>query len=146
MENKYYTPELEDLHIGYECERKHYKNGIAPYELSQEQAREFYKNSEIEWSKEIIRSLFNYTHLLMDNEVIRTKYLDKEDIESLGWRQRNSSNIFEKDKTYLSFNIYSNIPVIEIFKNLEEKYIFMYIGECKSINELRKLMKWLKIN
>lgn len=71
MDNKYYTPSVEEFYIGFECE---------------------IYNSNNEW----FPILFTKGHLYNDLKFIdkfednlensfRVKYLDKEDIESLGW-------------------------------------------------------------
>ena len=72
MENKYYTPNLEDLYIGYECEIRtplKWITGIFP-EL-------VYLNPELNefGNDELMRAA---------HAILRTKYLIKEQIESLG--------------------------------------------------------------
>lgn len=64
MENKYYTPSLEEFHIGFE-----------------------YEEDDSEWSKRTFES-YQDLEILNDDIIegnIRVKKLDREDIESFGW-------------------------------------------------------------
>jgi hypothetical protein len=69
-DNKYYTPEIEEFHVGFEYEARP-------------------KGSEVDFIKfrieknEIYYSLYS----LFKTSEIRVKYLDNEDIESLGWKE-----------------------------------------------------------
>ena len=72
MGNKYYTPTIEEFHVGFEYET---------YELYETPNR---------WKINIFgeehMELDHIVFLLMEHpDMIRVKYLDKEDIESLGW-------------------------------------------------------------
>jgi hypothetical protein len=64
-ENKYYTPEIEEFHVGFE------------YEFG----GEGYWDTE-EWDFDFKRKDL-YT--VLGEKKIRVKHLDREDIESLGW-------------------------------------------------------------
>lgn len=134
MENKYYTPNIEDFHIGY-CN----------YEIL----------SEYIWTKQppLDNSYdFNEVYNLFNegkNNFIRVKYLDIQDIESLGWVESQPLNNFDdvelnyykKENYSLLFYEKLNYIFISDIKN----YNALFKGTCKSINELRKIMKWLNI-
>lgn len=118
-ENKYYTPDITELYVGYEC--KHTSN-----------------MSAFIWSeKEGGLQKF-----------LRTKYLDRSDIERCGWTHVGGQNYemiipstIEKqpaDKWELTH--YDKIVCIN-----SEYSNRCFDGECKSINELRTIMKFLKI-
>lgn len=71
--DKYYTPAIEEFHVGFEYERL---------------------STSGEWTEEVLdySSISSYAieDVLEDmsyGDTIRVKYLDQEDIESLGWRQ-----------------------------------------------------------
>ena len=65
--SKYYTPTIEEFHVGFECE---ILNGYGAWKhISVEMSH--FKLDEVENLKEW-----------------RVKYLDREDIESLGWLER----------------------------------------------------------
>lgn len=135
MENKYYTPELEDLHIDYICE-----------------IREDLEDDSIYWESYIImKSDLQYLSNWITWGELRTKYLDKDDIVSLGFLESIDS------KDYIIFNygdIYkdggflilkeNNIVKISSCKNIYNETVFE--GECKSINELKNVLKYLGIN
>ena len=152
--SKYYTPEIKDLYIGYICETPQGTIGKGKWKTT-------IINSQLDWWKICDLSL-----------PIRTKYLDKKDIESLGWiditeRLINKEWLVKFPNTRKKFEIiteldnrwlilYPNhtiaIVAIDICKEMDKGTINYdsnssreYQGECKSINELKLLMKWLKI-
>ena len=65
MVDKYYTPEIEEFHVGFECEQKLLEEGA-------------------EWKPIRIHCLEMITHV---SSCARVKYLDQEDIESLGFTE-----------------------------------------------------------
>lgn len=127
-ENKYYTPEVEDLYIGYIYEVKCIGKPIDDYEALHWKIYTITKEDLFEWP--------------IDYE-FRTKYLDKEDVESLGWKLEEvltgNTSRFKYNDVLLVFNI-SNQRV-----RINHLSITKFDGQCKSINELKKIMKWLNI-
>lgn len=144
--NEYYSPNIDELHIGYEG-----------FLLGQ---------------KVVIETIHDFEHWIL-NPIV-TKYLTKEQIGAEGWKpnlitdeliviennycffsitQKQEERQFKEDPEYM-YNLsvfYTPLPYIEIdfwnlgvLKTIRSSYR-MYEGECKSINELRTLMKWLKI-
>ncbi len=73
IENKFYTPSLEEFHAGFEFEFK-YTDGT--------------------WHKTIILSPEDFFNLkkMLSNSVLRVKMLDREDIESCGFDYSHTSN------------------------------------------------------
>lgn len=136
--NKYYTPNVEDLYGGYECEI----------------LKDFYSD---EWIKYICGKTTCYHDQSSDPLVcqnvfleyqnnkpyVRTKCLDKEDIEKCGWKmvwgEAQCSTFTIEDMILTKFN--DNRILIDYSKNRR-----LFDGECKSINELRKIMGYLNIN
>lgn len=97
MGNKYYTPTIEEFHIGFEYET---------YELYETPNR---------WKINIFgeehMELDHIVFLLMEHpDMIRVKYLDKEDIESLGFicEEENEDSSFYK----YSKDSYNNSKII----------------------------------
>lgn len=89
--SKYYTPEIEEFHVGFECE---FKNSM----------------QSNKWEKEIcdvdtVSIAYNsFEHEDYKGEfanIFRVKYLDKEDIESLGFE------LIESDKSNYFGNLFS---------------------------------------
>lgn len=135
MENKYYTPEIEEFHIGFEFEYKKYRDV---------------------W----VKSSFDKSHLeegFDTYSIFRVKYLDKEDIESLGWEFKEEYHIsdYPEDKIELGSICYSYTfkkgmllkytPKYKrlLVENLKNKSRFS--GNIKNKSELKRLMKQLGI-
>jgi hypothetical protein len=78
-DNKYYVPTLEEFHPGFEFEAYNSNDW-------------FFAEAETGWKKQEWRPQFiayqQAQNILgaIQNGWIRVKYLDKEDIESLGWK------------------------------------------------------------
>ena len=137
---KYYIPKEEELHIGYICEYRCVKIfgvGIKEYHD--------WKPITIDWG-----------WLTYDEEIqFRTKYLDSEDIEKEGWIN-NGQDKFYVDCMNFQFNtIDENSSYLNYFMKVDFNSHWiqieemgsdsLYQGECKSINEFRKICKWLNI-
>jgi len=143
VKNKYYTPEIEEFHVGFEYEVKVPEGKC--------------------WSKEIFH--LNELHIKLIKHVaiqdefthraIRVKYLDKDDIESLGWSydhdmKESDENIYNKDNwMMLHENGKISITYRDPCKN-EEVMIKLRTTEVYNItiknkSELKKLMKQLNI-
>lgn len=142
-DKKYYDTPIEDLFIGYECEIQtswNYVKGIWPEILQQDTHINLF-------SKGPIRQQITTADL-------RTKYLDKEDIESCEWKLVNEEikqyshwcNFKSKD---WELSVQLNDKYFPRLLNLSAQKHCSWYGnvkiKCKSINELRTLMKWLGI-
>lgn len=79
--NKYYTPSLEEFHVGFIYERC--DDGYNYFEDVFPRAIDF-KHSNCEYEDFLKRHI----------QYFRVKYLDKEDIESLGWTLIKTGNAF----------------------------------------------------
>lgn len=130
MENKYYTPELDEFYVGFECET----------------------NDDGDWEYYRVKkytSLLELDKLLKLNG-IRVKYLDKSDIESLGW-DFNSEHLgpylkfkFTNSFRYLYFYAQDNKIIIDNGGWYEDNVQY-FQGNIKNKSELRRLMKQLGI-
>jgi hypothetical protein len=131
MENKYFTPDIDDIHIGYELEVNYN-----------------FKLNDI-FHKKIIDSFEELSdiHSRMPGDcVIRIPYLTKEQIEAEGWKFDYNLGDFDyyikkvndKEEYELEF-CYKERININIWKRT------LYHGECKDINTFRKLIKLLGI-
>jgi hypothetical protein len=134
-ENKYYTPSIDEFHVGFKYQ-----------EL----------DSNDVWVDKVFYSL------LLDFNInyVRVKYLDKEDIESLGFKYvKNNENIFSGDGKSILFKYnvdqYSKYELLMFEKNNQvwinlvhepTKMVIPYFkGIIKNKSELKKLMKQLNI-
>lgn len=126
MENKYYTPDIEDFYIGYECEL-----------LYEDWEKSIYSTTHVDF--------FNIEHLIKLNRV-RTSFLTKEQIEAEGWTFVKERDAFKKNdglyKCYMNYFSNSNGSSMTIHDGHGSTY---YDGECKSVNEFRRIEKWLGI-
>lgn len=172
QQNKYYTPDISDLRVGYECEVNLVKSGtITNQDKNGNTITEY---TEPDWKKIVIK---DYTYLevaiviLLPDNRLRVPYLTSEQIEHEGWVEYNDArgdmdqpwNISYKhknnDKMVLNWfpriedpgykNISGNIVVYEDYNKQGEAWSHnkkcRYSGECKSINELRFIQKLLGI-
>ena len=126
--NKYYTPEIEEFYVGFEYEEK-WEDGWHP-------------------------ETFGVHHMInsdiLKNEVIRVKYLDREDIESLGFKYSRYSGsytqYFTKDNIEISIGSAdrkdSTLRVKRIWSVSNE---IVFKGTIKNKSELKKLLKQLGI-
>lgn len=151
MENKYYTPLDEEFHIGFE------------YEALQDERS---PNNNSSWSKCDILTPEELEHvgrnLWKNYSELRVKYLDKEDIESLGFEEYDINwfrkKIFEEYPGYyyiVPTTFYGNnsyiIDTDIIIVDIEGKYERLgnrerlFSGVIKNKSELNILLKQLRI-
>jgi len=146
MENNYYTPEISELFIGYECEVTY--KGWVLYELDADFISRYATNLENEWTL---------------GQQIRTPYLCKQDIIDLGFKESAYKHPFlgviesyEKEIGYNGFKGFGEYGIFRIVKHPKSQIIEIhkiyesswgsqheqiFSGLCKSKNELKKLMK-----
>lgn len=144
-ENKYYTPEPEELFIGYTCEIKNTAD------------------ARLRFFPTVITKEFIGSIVRISNTGIRTKYLDKEDVESLGWVNGDLYEYYVKENSEFIYKLTNSpgnhyIIIDAIIKSKHPNFsinfpgeffdyveAIRYVGECKSINELKVIMKLLRI-
>ena len=129
---KYYIPELEEFHVGFEIELYSVEEGC--------------------WGKYILKDTDKPSDFLNDINFdnCRVKNLNQEDIESLGWEvlQQEENWVikfkhFEKKtskNTFLEFYSDSNVVVINNGEWYEDN-ITWFSGVIKNKSELKKLIK-----
>lgn len=129
MKDKYYTPTIEEFHVGFEFE---------------------YRNStDKTWYKQIFNRGIGFA-LNPTVEDCRVKYLDKEDIESLGFKQTDkvNSSVYNKenvtiwlgDSTKGMFTAIKKVDRIRVVGITE-----LFCGDIKNKSELKRLLKQLNI-
>ena len=119
MSKEYYTPTIEEFHIGFE------------YRLIGENNTRIFS-----------------TNCTIDTTLSEVKYLDKLDIESLGFIGQEANSVyFKKDNIRLVHWLNDPIRVTSIYKiysAVEKEKIFD--GTIKNISELKVLLKQLNIH
>ncbi len=163
----YYTPEPEELHIGWEGEACFSSfGGIHIWDLNDESQSKFYPpdpETAKFWSKFKIvaeedpwiagggRDMKCAVMCLKDNR-LRCKYLDKFDIEELGWKNIETL----EDNNYIGYKgnrnrglypekleiLWWNNWNLRISSNLGG---VLFNGKCKNKNELQWIQKRLSI-
>lgn len=125
---KYYTPEIEEFHVGFEFEYL-YRNSWHKNDLNQP-----FIHAELD---EFQDSLDKVAHA-----ICRVKYLDEQDIEELGFQVEYQADGF--------FNLNWNNAFIgsffegkQVVHNVE---LFNTYFMIKNKSELKRLMKQLGIN
>jgi len=142
--NRYYTPKIEEFHIGFEYE--------------------YYSPLFEEWKQCVYADLEDCYHAVKDisqnlETKYRVKYLDNTDIEELGFRYKAKTIDlwFEKQCIYLREDGHhlNNIKLQYGLHDNKLKITFCYVsgeeqihfeGKIKNKNELIKLLKQLEIN
>lgn len=122
-ESKYYTPTLEEFHVGFELE-------IKLHELKP-------------WEKHVWLPGDQASSVEKYLDQVRVKYLDKEDIESLGFILKREFNCFIKIDIYsvdcfLYFNPwYTQIKVGGDITKTKQ----VFEGRIKNKSELQQILK-----
>lgn len=149
MENKYFTPSIEDIRIGYECEQKHTGTWVVV---------------KADRVNQVNGLLYEFTQARMDGLHIRTPYLTKEQIHLEGWQIKNPStihgqtlqsrpqyNFFIEKGNYMGLIlndgrlelIYKDVLLDDRAESTSNGRL--YLGECKDINTFRQIQKLLNI-
>lgn len=134
MENKYYTPKIEEFHAEFEYEIYVNNNWIKRTVSNWDILGEFVIDS-------IEETLFS-----IGLQNTRVKFLDKEDIESFGFKCTSDKfdfYTFEKDSIDISF--YSKDRKINSFIQIEDCEIQVFAGTVKNKSELKKILQMLNI-
>lgn len=162
MENKYFTPKLEDIHVGYVCEilpvgKPHtWEKGTLRYETGHEGAGIMNLNP-FWWTWKLIDGAYPVKIQLHNLENIRVSYLTTEQIEAEGWTKndypvwRNRMG-FQKDNFFLVLDLSGDTPWINMIVKdpslltIVNPETFRVTLPCPSINEFKTICKLLNIN
>jgi len=152
--NKYYTPEIEEFFHGFEYEV--WENSAYTNESWIKKIFQFRDNNYIYKDTSFIIAEFEQR-----GDDIRVKYLDQEDIESLGFtdkptavNQKFSYYKFLKENQVCQITVYWDMNrterenLIRIFRGTLHHYPYTEIfrGNIKNKSELKKLLKQLNID
>ena len=122
MTDKYYTPEIEEFYVGFEFEYKDH-------------------NGSKRWHKAVIDG---ETHSFKTPYVYETrvKHLDKEDIESLGFKENMGQEYYSMLKGVTKIAIESLSPPNFYRMEIEHHIMFFTI---KNKSELKKVLKMIGV-
>jgi len=173
MENKYYTPEIEEFHVGFECEITDVNACMEEFSKEREAKMWFDKiyTPKHVFKKHTITerdmSFYSLDPHFIEKD-LRVKYLDKEDIEACEWKHdpnndgEESPSLFEKHGYSLGFSIDQQMTpkdtcyilylfpdqfviIDSIYKCGSGREEMLFRGYIKNKSELKRLMKQLNI-
>ena len=136
MENKYYTPTIEEFHVGFEYEE----------ETIIYTDKGWFTHKDLGWEKKIFDSTSYMENYYLServkrglvgkyNPTIRVKYLDREDIESLGFAQTVEDQYTLDDIEFLIDD--------DLFVQIIKDDGFLFQGTIKNKSELKKVLKMI---
>lgn len=151
MENKYYTPEISEFHVGFECEihiRKKEDDALSdewkPITIGE--------NGRLP-EMNLISNFIKNPPMIQDSmKLFRVKYLDKKDIESLGWKFKDKINsqvdyYWSKDDKHSIVHTHTrNRILLTIRDDARETDYTAFVGIIKNKSELKKIMNQTLIN
>lgn len=145
--NKYYTPSIEEFHVGFECELRNFDNG--------EWRSYVFSLNQVCFDKDGNTKEHAVVFWIKHGEV-RVKYLDTADIEECGFVLDETSvkygNCFDFKKApyVITVNKLTNTSVTigkmvnSEYENNGNNYV-LFTGTIKNKSELKRLMKQLEI-
>jgi len=137
MKEEYYTPNIEDIKVGYECEVQNIIRALT-------HSVDYVIRTDIVYDENWVKVIVDYPVYLqihyyielLESTHLRTPYLTKEQIEAEGWK------FIGTVLCKLNYQVYLENTQLHITDHNGDTY---FLGECKSINEFRYICKLLKI-
>lgn len=129
--DKYYTPKIEEFHVGFEYEEQVDRD---------------------EWITITIEEVCEFEFIADDLEhnqgaSIRVRYLDQEDLESLGFKYISGDyrKEFKKNNMWIVVRSGDNYPIPDlcIYRHIGDSWCFS--GIVKNKSELKVLLKQLEV-
>lgn len=135
MENKYYTPDISEFHVGFEFESNY---TLFSADKEWHKVTLIMPDCEWFWSE--------YLEDATESE-FRVKYLDREDIESLGWEEKEPYIFTIKDTNLIYRLLFTGFDVyrIRIFEESTPIKQQIFVGKIRNKSELKILMNQLRI-
>lgn len=148
-EMKYYTPTIEEFHVGFEYEYKSEDGSYSTFADSKGEWKKKIFNNEAEYDYEELTEFQSIESALQDEYKrygdVRVKHLDKEDIESLGWNfaanQMSKWDAFRLNDKVLEYLEEDN--QVHIYKI--SPYVCLFQGTIKNKSRLRLIMQMVGI-
>tara|TARA_R110000803_G_C11800957_1_gene299421 strand:+ start:94 stop:552 length:459 start_codon:yes stop_codon:yes gene_type:complete len=150
MDKKYYKPDTEELHSGFDIEYISNKEWHK-MEVTSGLIESLIYDIGVK-KGDIINFGRDRGNIISDKEVefrnksIRVKYLDKEDIESLGWGNYVAPYEYNHEWSIGDYKMYvwlnGETPTIRVYHHYPS---ISFQGTIKNKSELKRLMKQLSI-
>lgn len=153
LKSKYYTPTIDEFHVGFEYEELTHKRNHSVGYIDSE--KEDWAWKERVFGKNIVYNTdlnFEFKYQEWNDFYTRIKYLDKSDIESLGFdyyktHPGTTTMEFENGDYMLTFDADFGDSwncTIEFEKDVS--VLILFHGIIKNKSELKRLLKQLRIN
>jgi len=169
--DKYYTPSIEEFHVGFEYEFKGMTLTMNMLDLKTNKLEIVGESTPI-WEHETINMDIwtvrsnTQINVLLHNSQIRVKYLDIDDIKSLGWTDIAMSKMGNSFQNFILYETNGIVKAIKYqhllwkiyYNTLSKKCIIrldnystngidlqIFNGTIKNKSELKVLMKQLNI-
>ena len=156
-EIKYYQPEIEEFHVGFECEIKNSSGNVFEWEKFK-----IIGVDDAEISGNIMDWSFYDSSTAIKEETVRVKCLDQEDIESFGFiltKEYSDETVFQKQLDNYSFweiglqeDGFTSVELfyqIKMVGKIQPKdtweHSMKFLGKIKNKSELKRLLKQLEI-
>jgi hypothetical protein len=133
METKYYTPNIEEFHVGFEFEGLITERGHQSWSLNDNLTANKLSDIILWLSEEKDHPRY---------EEVRVKYLDREDIESLGFNTEDNGTCYNMEK---GFDIYGLYPLEDNLIEICKFTNTLFKGMVKNKSELKMILKMLNI-
>lgn len=151
METKYYTPTIEEFHVGFE------------YEYLGDRFNWMHDNPTKGWNKESFEhlvgddgdSMSGEVRSMIESDRVRVKHLDQEDIESEGWGLKPEGCFGQSDDGEELFTFYikeeytmlhTSENILRVFKsNQIGQLACLFNGTIKNKSELKQVLKMIGI-
>ena len=163
MKDKYYTPEISEFHVGFEYEV------IPPVGIGVINFNEPNEKSKITWAINFEKFIYGFEPILLEMSIgvlrnaikeqkIRVKYLDDDDIKSLGWTHdqttKDGADFYMGKDDYLGdyYALYCHNDCLRFDDDYTKVKIHIMHGEklfegvVKNKSELKRLMVQLGIS
>lgn len=138
--DKYYIPQIEEFHVGFEYETNYLKDDWEKQVLTAENSGYFFETYKTD----------------AVNVEFRVKFLDREDIESFGFKKSNlNPSIFttNEKRRFSDSNEYhlglnhagTGVSIFWIIGNNPSAFPNIFVGHIKNKSELKRVMKQLNI-
>lgn len=143
MENKYYTPKIEEFHVGFIFELKLCDGSWKKREFTNCTFENMIDTND--GGERPFEAGLYWIH--NEAPLIRVKYLDREDIESLGWihEEDNLFTFKSGDITYYLILYPKFDNKIEIRCTHPSVTYGNFLGNCKNKSEFKRVMEQLRI-
>lgn len=135
MKDLYYTPSIEEFCVGFEFEHRSDNNEWSPFTIKT-------LNNMATLSKGLNGKLNAppwYENLYLNDYEVRVKYLDREDLESLGFKDQVEFYVNEAFTIYVKANTNKGLW-LEIYRKDTVDEGLAFEGRVKNKSQLRKLL------